>query len=101
MNTSGTARKTILAVDDDPHILEVLEVRLVSAGYDVITAASDGPGSPGRAGAQDPRAPGHFRHPYARHGRHAHARRDGKGAPGHQAPIIIFLTAHGSIPGAV
>ncbi|OLN31223.1 Nitrogen regulation protein NtrX [Desulfovibrio sp. DV] len=31
-------RKTILVVDDDPHILEVLEVRLVSAGYDVITA---------------------------------------------------------------
>jgi hypothetical protein len=34
MNSSGTARKTILAVDDVPHILEVLEVRLVSAGYE-------------------------------------------------------------------
>uniref|UniRef100_A0A7C4EJ65 Sigma-54-dependent Fis family transcriptional regulator n=1 Tax=Fundidesulfovibrio putealis TaxID=270496 RepID=A0A7C4EJ65_9BACT len=35
------ARKSILVVDDDPHIQEVLEVRLTSAGYDVIMA-SDG-----------------------------------------------------------
>ncbi len=30
--------KTILVVDDDPHIQEVLEVRLSSAGYEVIIA---------------------------------------------------------------
>lgn len=34
-------RKTILAVDDDPHILKALQLRLTSAGYHVLTA-SDG-----------------------------------------------------------
>jgi len=34
-------RKTILVADDDPHIQEVLEARLASAGYEVILA-SDG-----------------------------------------------------------
>lgn len=34
----STPRKTILVVDDDPHIQEVLEVRLSSAGYQVIIA---------------------------------------------------------------
>jgi len=32
------AEKTILIVDDDPHILEVLETRLSSAGYHVVLA---------------------------------------------------------------
>ncbi len=32
--------KTILVVDDDPHILEVLEARLSSAGYGVIKAGN-------------------------------------------------------------
>ncbi|GFK92477.1 Transcriptional regulatory protein ZraR [Fundidesulfovibrio magnetotacticus] len=32
-------RKTILVADDDPHIQEVLDVRLSSAGYEVILAA--------------------------------------------------------------
>ena len=35
------SKKTILVADDDPHIQEVLEVRLASAGYEVILA-SDG-----------------------------------------------------------
>jgi len=96
MNTSGTARKTILAVDDDPHILEVLEVRLVSAGYDVVTA-SDGQDAldvlaktPVRLVISDIRMPGmsgtRLQEEMVRRGL--------------KLPII-FLTAHGSIPGAV
>lgn len=37
---STPSRQTILVVDDDPHILEVLEARLSSAQYTVLTAAS-------------------------------------------------------------
>ena len=96
MNSSGTARKTILAVDDDPHILEVLEVRLVSAGYDVVTA-SDGQEAlevlaktPVRLVISDIRMPGmsgtRLQEEMVRRGL--------------KLPII-FLTAHGSIPGAV
>ena len=33
-------KKTILVVDDDPHILEVIEARLLSAGYRVQKANS-------------------------------------------------------------
>lgn len=36
---AATPKKTILVADDDPHIQEVLEVRLASAGYEVILAA--------------------------------------------------------------
>ncbi|GAB6035756.1 sigma-54 dependent transcriptional regulator [Fundidesulfovibrio butyratiphilus] len=36
--TPTPGRKTILVADDDPHIQEVLEVRLASAGYEVIIA---------------------------------------------------------------
>ena len=96
MNIAGLPRKTILAVDDDPHILEVLEVRLVSAGYDVVTAtdgmeALDVLGkTPVRLVISDIRMPGmsgtRLQEEMVRRG--------------YKLPII-FLTAHGSIPGAV
>jgi DNA-binding NtrC family response regulator len=35
-----SSKQTILVVDDDLHILEVIEARLTSAGYKVLTAAS-------------------------------------------------------------
>ncbi len=96
MNSSGDSRKTILAVDDDPHILEVLEVRLVSAGYDVVTA-SDGQEAldvlaktPVRLVISDIRMPG-------MDGMRLLEEMERRGL---RLPII-FLTAHGSIPGAV
>jgi len=39
MENSLDYQQTILVVDDDPHILEVLETRLSSAGFRAITAA--------------------------------------------------------------
>jgi DNA-binding NtrC family response regulator len=89
-------RKTILVVDDDPHILEVLEVRLVSAGYDVITATNGLEAlevlsrQPVRLVISDIRMPG----------------MDGMRMLEEMEKRtiklpIIFLTAHGSIPGAV
>jgi len=96
MKNAPEPRKIILAVDDDPHILEVLEVRLVSAGYDVVTA-QDGAEAleilssrPVRLLISDIRMPGmdgmHLQEEMVRRGL--------------RLPII-FLTAHGSIPGAV
>jgi len=96
MNTADSPRKTILAVDDDPHILEVLEVRLVSAGYDVVTA-TDGlealqvlDKTPVRLVISDIRMPGMS-------GTRLQQEMERRGL---RLPII-FLTAHGSIPGAV
>ena len=96
MNTAQPLRKTILAVDDDPHILEVLEVRLVSAGYDVVTA-TDGlealevlSKKPVRLVISDIRMPGMS-------GTRLQQEMERRGL---KLPII-FLTAHGSIPGAV
>jgi DNA-binding NtrC family response regulator len=89
-------RKTILVADDDPHIQEVLEARLVSAGYEVIPAAD------GREALKiladtsvdlvisDIRMPGLT-------GLELQARLE-ETAP--KLPII-FLTAHGSIQDAV
>ncbi|MGE4536593.1 MAG: sigma-54-dependent transcriptional regulator [Desulfovibrio sp.] len=96
MKNAPEPRKIILAVDDDPHILEVLEVRLVSAGYDVVTA-QDGAEAleilssrPVRLLISDIRMPGmdgmRLQEEMVRRGL--------------RLPII-FLTAHGSIPGAV
>ncbi|WP_043794130.1 sigma-54-dependent transcriptional regulator [Solidesulfovibrio fructosivorans] len=96
MKNASEPRKTILAVDDDPHILEVLEVRLVSAGYDVVTA-EDGTEAleilssrPVRLLISDIRMPGmdgmRLQEEMVRRG---------------LSLPIIFLTAHGSIPGAV
>lgn len=96
MSNPDQTRKTILIVDDDPHILEVLEVRLVSAGYDVV-AATDGldalellDKNPVRLVISDIRMPGmdgmRLQEEMVRRGL--------------KLPII-FLTAHGSIPGAV
>ena len=89
-------RKTILVVDDDPHILEVLEVRLVSAGYDVITA-TDGlealdvlSRKTVRLVISDIRMPG-------MDGMRMLEEMEKRNI---KLPII-FLTAHGSIPGAV
>ncbi|EKO41020.1 MAG: response regulator (CheY-like receiver, AAA-type ATPase and DNA-binding domain containing protein) [Solidesulfovibrio magneticus str. Maddingley MBC34] len=89
-------RKTILVVDDDPHILEVLEVRLVSAGYDVV-AANNGlealevlSRQPVRLVISDMRMPG-------MDGMRMLEEMERRGI---KLPII-FLTAHGSIPGAV
>lgn len=96
MRSASQTRKTILAVDDDPHILEVLEVRLVSAGYDVVTA-SDGAEAlnvlatrPVRLVISDIRMPG-------MDGMRLLAEMERRGL---RLPII-FLTAHGSISGAV
>jgi DNA-binding NtrC family response regulator len=96
MKSADQTRKTILAVDDDPHILEVLEVRLVSAGYDVVTAG-DGVealqvlGSrPVRLVISDIRMPG-------MDGMRLLEEMERRGL---RLPII-FLTAHGSISGAV
>ena len=96
MSSTDSTRKTILAVDDDPHILEVLEVRLVSAGYDVVTA-TDGlealevlSKQPVRLVISDIRMPGMS-------GTRLQEEMERRGL---RLPII-FLTAHGSIPGAV
>ncbi len=96
MKSAAQTRKTILAVDDDPHILEVLEVRLVSAGYDVVTAG-DGAEAlavlatrPVRLVISDIRMPG-------MDGMRLLEEMERRGL---RLPII-FLTAHGSIPGAV
>ncbi len=96
MKSAAQTRKTILAVDDDPHILEVLEVRLVSAGYDVVTA-SDGAEAlhvlasrPVRLVISDIRMPG-------MDGMRLLEEMERRGL---RLPII-FLTAHGSISGAV
>ncbi len=96
MTSASQIRKTILAVDDDPHILEVLEVRLVSAGYDVVTAG-DGEEAlevlsrqPVRLVISDIRMPG-------MDGMRLLEEMERRGL---RLPII-FLTAHGSIPGAV
>lgn len=40
MDKATGPKATILVVDDDPHILEVLEARLTSAGYRTVTATS-------------------------------------------------------------
>ncbi|MEF3695881.1 sigma-54-dependent transcriptional regulator [Desulfolutivibrio sp.] len=40
MNSAPREGKHVLVVDDDPHILEVLDARLASAGYLVVQAAS-------------------------------------------------------------
>ncbi|WP_300155705.1 sigma-54 dependent transcriptional regulator [Solidesulfovibrio sp.] len=96
MKSAAQTRKTILAVDDDPHILEVLEVRLVSAGYDVVTAG-DGAEAlhvlatrPVRLVISDIRMPG-------MDGMRLLEEMERRGL---RLPII-FLTAHGSISGAV
>ena len=88
--------KTILVADDDPHIQEVLEVRLASAGYDVILA-SDGQEAldilatrPVDLVISDIRMPG-------LDGLELQARLE-KSSPG--LPLI-FLTAYGSIQDAV
>ncbi len=95
MAGSDTA-KTILVVDDDPHILEVLDVRLSSAGYGVILA-SDGAealkllsGNSVDLVISDVRMPG-------MDGMELQARLE-KSSP--QLPLI-FLTAFGSIEDAV
>jgi DNA-binding NtrC family response regulator len=89
-------RKTILVADDDPHIQEVLDVRLSSAGYEVILA-SDGrealevlARTPVDLVISDIRMPG-------LDGLELQARLE-KTAP--KLPII-FLTAYGSIQDAV
>ncbi|WP_243313008.1 sigma-54-dependent transcriptional regulator [Fundidesulfovibrio agrisoli] len=90
------AGKTILVADDDPHIQEVLEVRLTSAGYDVILAA-DGQEAldilaerPVDLVISDIRMPG-------LNGLELQARLE-KSSPGMP---LIFLTAYGSIQDAV
>jgi len=96
MSNADQTRKTILVVDDDPHILEVLEVRLVSAGYDVVSA-SDGREAlevldrqPVRLVISDIRMPG------------MDGMRMLEEMERRRLKLpIIFLTAHGSIPGAV
>jgi DNA-binding NtrC family response regulator len=89
-------RQNILVVDDDPHILEVLEVRLTSAGYGVMTAG-DGQEALDRLAStpvdlviSDVRMPGLG-------GMELQARLE-KISP--RLPII-FLTAFGSIQDAV
>lgn len=89
-------RRTILVVDDDPHIVEVLDVRLVSAGYAVVVA-TDGrealdvlSKTPVDLVISDVRMPGLT-------GLELQSRLE-KTAP--KLPII-FLTAYGSIQDAV
>jgi len=93
---AASSKQTILVVDDDLHILEVLEARLSSAGYGVLTSA----------GAQealaiiksrqvdlmisDIRMPGMGGMDLLRELRSFNPR-----------PPVIFLTAYGSIPDAV
>lgn len=89
-------RKTILVVDDDSHIREVLDVRLSSAGYEVIQASDGGEalellgGTPVDLVISDIRMPG-------LDGLELQARLE-KTAP---TLPIIFLTAYGSIQDAV
>jgi len=90
------AGKTILIVDDDPHILEVLEARLTSAGHHIVKAGD------GREALEfltvnrvdlvisDIRMPG-----LTGLELQAGLEQLSPGLP------IIFLTAHGSIPDAV
>jgi len=88
--------KTILIVDDDPHILEVLEARLSHAGYRVVKAGDGQEALDHLAVSRvdlvisDIRMPG-----LTGLELQASLERTAPGLP------IIFLTAHGTIPDAV
>ena len=89
-------KQTILVVDDDPHILEVVEARLTASGYRTITA----PGAEQAIGIvksqqvdlliSDVRMPGMGGMELFKevHGLHP-------------SLPVIFLTAYGTIPDAV
>lgn len=89
-------KPTLLVVDDDPDLLQVIEMRLASAGYRVLTAAS------GEEALE------HFRLARPRvvvtdlrmDGMDGHALFERLHAQAPSLPVII-LTAHGSIPDAV
>jgi DNA-binding NtrC family response regulator len=96
MNHSQFQGKTGLGVDDDPHILEVLDARLASAGYLVSRAVSGEEAldrlkaGPGDMVISDVRMPGMDGMRLLENVERLHP-----GLP------IILLTAHGSISGAV
>jgi DNA-binding NtrC family response regulator len=93
---ANTTKRKILVVDDDPHILELLEARLTAAGYEVCTSPN------GQKALQtldrkpvdlliaDVRMPGMTGMELLREVR--------KGTP--HLPVIL-LTAYGTIPDAV
>ncbi|MFZ5810574.1 MAG: sigma-54-dependent transcriptional regulator [Thermodesulfobacteriota bacterium] len=96
MNHAATQAKNVLVVDDDPHILEVLDARLASAGY-LVSRASSGEEALERLKAgpvdlviSDVRMPGMDGMRLLENVERLHP-----GLP------IILLTAHGSISGAV
>ena len=96
MNHSQFQGKTVLVVDDDPHILEVLDARLASAGY-LVSRAVSGEEALDRLKAgpvdmviSDVRMPGMDGMRLLENVERLHP-----GLP------IILLTAHGSISGAV
>ncbi len=96
MNHAPIQGKNVLVVDDDPHILEVLDARLASAGYHVRRAASGEEALERLKGASvdlvisDIRMPGMDGMKLLESMERFHP-----GLP------IILLTAHGSISGAV
>ncbi|MCB5207366.1 sigma 54-interacting transcriptional regulator [Methylovorus mays] len=96
MALSPVTGRKILAVDDDPDILKLLEMRLVAAGYQVVTAAN-GEEALAHIGVSRPALViSDLRMP----------RMDGLALFDaiHQADPalpVILLTAHGSIPEAV
>lgn len=96
MEKATSSKQTILVVDDDPHILEVVEARLTSAGFRTITA----PGGAQAIGIvksqpidlliSDVRMPGMGGMELFREVQGLHP----------NLPVI-FLTAYGTIPDAV
>jgi two-component system response regulator GlrR len=90
------ARPRILVVDDDPGLLELIEMRLVAGGYDVTCAAS-GDEAIERFRAERPRA---VISDLRMDGMDGHALFARLHAEAPTIPVII-LTAHGTIPDAV
>jgi two-component system response regulator GlrR len=86
----------VLVVDDDPGLLELIEMRLAADGYTVICAAS-GEEALERFRAERPRA---VISDLRMDGMDGHALFDRLHAEAPSVPVII-LTAHGTIPDAV
>lgn len=95
MNPAGTTAR-VLVVDDDPDLLELIAMRLTSAGYSVVLAAS-GIEALAIFRAERPRV---VVTDLRMDGMDGHALFERLHAEAPSVPVII-LTAHGTIPDAV
>jgi two-component system response regulator GlrR len=89
-------RVRILAVDDDPDLLKLLQLRLSGAGYDVVTAADAAQALTAFAVSRPQVVITDLRMP----GMDGMALFDAIRGQGSNLPVIV-LTAHGTIPDAV